>query len=168
MFDLTNIHPMLVHFPIALLIVGFGSDVLGLFLKREFFSKVGFYLLILGTLGVIAAYFSGDAAGEGLAEGGALKLALETHEGAALLTLWLCVAAAVVRTGLVAAKKFTGTLRWIPVLMFLAAVLSVARTGHYGGQLVFNHAAGVQLSTDDMLGSEANAQPEESESKEKD
>jgi hypothetical protein len=32
-------------------------------------------------------------------------------------------------------------------------VLSVARTGHYGGQLVFNHAAGVQLvvSTDEEV-----------------
>ena len=142
---------MIVHFPIALLIVGFLSDFVGLVAKREFLSKVGFYLLILGAVGIVAAYLSGDAAGEGLAEGGALKYALETHENAALLTVWLVGATALARIAMVVTKKFNGALRWIPVLMFLAGVLSLARTGHYGGQLVFNHAAGVQLSLGDAL-----------------
>ena len=56
MFDPTLLHPMIVHFPIALLIVGFVSDLLGALIKRDFFSKVGFSLLILGTLGVVAAW----------------------------------------------------------------------------------------------------------------
>lgn len=155
---------MIVHFPIALLIVGFVADLLGVFMKRDFFSKVGFSLLILGTLGVIAAYFSGDYAGDGLAEGGALKQALETHESAAMLSLWLMTATALVRIAMVSTKKFTGALRWIPVVMFLIGVLSIARTGFYGGELVFKHAAGVQLSLDDTLGNNADAhEPEETD-----
>lgn len=168
MFDPTLLHPMIVHFPIALLIVGFVSDLLGLIIKRDFFSKVAFYLLILGTLGVIAAYFSGDFAGEGLAEGGALKQALETHEDAAMLSLWLMTATALVRIAMVAMKKFTGALRWIPVVMFLAGVLSIARTGYYGGELVFKHAAGVQLTVDDMLGNSTDAQQQKDTDDEKD
>jgi uncharacterized membrane protein len=164
MFDPTLLHPMIVHFPIALLIVGFVSDLLGALIKRDFFSKVGFSLLILGTLGVVAAYFSGDFAGEGLAEGGPLKQALEAHESAAMLSLWLMTATALVRIVMVATKKFTGALRWIPVVMFLIGVLSIARTGFYGGELVFKHAAGVQLSLDDTLGNNADVQqPEETD-----
>jgi uncharacterized membrane protein len=146
MFDLMNLHPMIVHFPIALLIVGCVSDIAGAAFKRDFFSRAGFYLLLLGTLGVIAAYLSGDRAGEGLAEGGALKQALETHQGAAVLSLWLMTATSVVRIFMVASKRFTGAVRWIPVIMFIVSVLSIARTGYYGGELVFKHAAGVQLS----------------------
>ncbi len=73
MFDTTYLHPMLVHFPIALLIIGFLADLAGLIFKKEFFSKAGFYLLILGTAGVVAAYFTGSAAGEGLSEAGPFK-----------------------------------------------------------------------------------------------
>jgi uncharacterized membrane protein len=63
MIDTVHIHPMIVHFPIALLIVGFLFDILSLFIKKEFYSNAGFYLLILGTLGIIAAYFTGNLAG---------------------------------------------------------------------------------------------------------
>jgi len=146
MFDPTHIHPMIVHFPIALLIVGFLADALGLIFKKDFFSKAGFYLLILGTLGVAAAYISGNLAGGGITEAGSLKQALETHESAAELSLWLMVIAALVRITLILTKKYVGTFRWIALFIFLIGVLSIARTGYYGGELVFKHAAGVQFN----------------------
>ncbi len=143
--DLTYLHPMIVHFPIALLIIGFFSDVTGLLLKRQFFNWVGFYLLILGTLGLIAAFVTGNIAGDGLVEEGPLKRALEIHESSAELTLWIMAAAALFRLGMLLAKKSSGNWRWIAVGLYFIGVISLARTGHYGGQLVFNHAAGVQL-----------------------
>ena len=146
MFDLTHLHPMIVHFPIALLIVAFLADLGGLVLKKDFFNKVGLLLLVLGTAGVVAAYFSGHSAAEGLTEAGPLKMAMENHEDAALVTLWIIVATMVVRLALVAFKKYQGMVRWVPLVLFLVGVASVARTGYYGGELVFKHAAGVQLS----------------------
>ncbi len=145
MIDLTYIHPMVVHFPIALLIIGFISEVTGAILKKEFFSRAAFYLIILGSLGVVAAYLSGNFAGDGITETGTLKQALETHESAAVLTIWLVSITALFRVALVVFKKFRGTLQWVAVALFLVSVLSIARTGHYGGQLVFKHAAGVRL-----------------------
>ncbi|MCK9425125.1 MAG: hypothetical protein M0Q21_03680 [Ignavibacteriaceae bacterium] len=147
MFDTSHLHPMIVHFPIALLIVGFLSEVVGLFLKKEFFTKAAFYLLILGTLGVVAAYITGDIAGDGVSETGQLKNALETHEHAAQLTLWLMAGAAIVRIALVWMKKFEGVFKYAAFVLFLAGVLSVARTGYYGGELVYKHAAGVQVNS---------------------
>ena len=146
MFDPTHLHPMIVHFPIALLIVGFLSEIAGLILKKDFFSKAAFYLLILGTVGVIAAYFSGEYAGDGIVETGALKQALETHEDAALLSLWLMVGTVLVRIAFVLIKKYQGILKWVSFVLFLLGVLSIARTGYYGGNLVFKHAAGVQIN----------------------
>ncbi|MDP3683956.1 MAG: DUF2231 domain-containing protein [Ignavibacteria bacterium] len=147
MFDTSHLHPMIVHFPIALLIVGFLSEVAGLILKKEFFTKAAFYLLILGTLGVIAAYITGDIAGDGVSETGQLKNALKTHEHSAQLTLWLMAGAAVVRITLVWMKKFNGVFKYAALALFLAGVLSIARTGYYGGELVYKHAAGVQLNS---------------------
>lgn len=143
--DLTHLHPMIVHFPIALLIVGFLSDLIGILTKREFFTQAGFYLLILGAAGVIAAFISGDQAGSGISEEGVLKQALETHEGAASLTIWIVSIAAVFRLALVLLKKFKGVLKMLSLALFLFAVLSIGRTGFYGGELVYKHAAGVQL-----------------------
>lgn len=143
MFDLTHIHPMLVHFPIALLIVGILAEVVGLALKKKFFSDAAFLLLILGAAGAVAAVLSGSNAAEGIEEAGTLKQAVEAHEGAAELAMWLTVIAASFRTALFVMKKHKGALQYVSAVLFLIAVLAVARAGYYGGELVFKHAAGV-------------------------
>ena len=144
--DLTHLHPMIVHFPIALLIVGFLSDLVGLFTKREFFTQAGFYLLVLGALGVVAAYITGNQAGSGITEEGALKQALEVHEDAATWTIWIVSIAAVFRIALVLLNKFKGALKMVSIILFMLGVAAIARTGYYGGELVFKHAAGVQFN----------------------
>ncbi len=144
MFTATHLHAMIVHFPIALVLVAFVSELAGLLLKKKFYSQASLYLLVMAALGAVAAYLSGDAAGEGM-DGGSLQQALEVHELAATFTLWLTVAAAGAKIGLVFLKK---EIRWLKVVAFillLAASGSVARTGYLGGQLVFKHAAGVEL-----------------------
>jgi uncharacterized membrane protein len=143
--DLTHLHPMIVHFPIALLIVGFLSDLVGLLTKREFFTQAGFYLFILGALGVVAAFITGGQAGDGIVEEGVLKQALETHEEAATLAIWIVSIAAVFRIALFLLKKFSGVLKMVSLALGLLAVMAIARTGYYGGELVYKHAAGVQL-----------------------
>jgi uncharacterized membrane protein len=146
MLDTTHIHPMIVHFPIALLIIGFLFDFVGEVFKKEFFGKAAFYLLLLGTLGVVAAYISGNIAGGGITEAGSLKNAIEVHEEAALLTLWIMVITSIARVVLILSKKYSGMYKWLALFMFLIGVLSVARTGYYGGELVFKHAAGVKFN----------------------
>jgi hypothetical protein len=43
-------------------------------------------------------------------------------------------------------KKYHGILKGVAYALFLLGVLSIARTGYYGGELVFKHAGGVQLN----------------------
>ena len=100
----------------------------------------------MGTLGVIAAYISGDLAGEGISEVGALKNAIEIHEEAAFLSLWLMVGAAILRIAFVLLKTQNKYLKWAAFTLFLLGTISIARTGYYGGELVYKHAAGVQLN----------------------
>ncbi len=144
MFTATHLHAMIVHFPIALVLVAFVSEVAGLILKNKFYGQASFYLLVLAALGAITAYVTGDIAGDGM-DGGSLQKALSVHQQAATFTLLFTIAAAVAKTGVILLKK---ELRWLKVAAFvllLAAAGGVARTGYLGGQLVFKHAAGVEL-----------------------
>jgi len=69
MISATHIHAMVIHFPIALLLVGFLSEITGLGFKKPFFNRAAFYLLLLGALGTIASYLAGNAAGDGMGIG---------------------------------------------------------------------------------------------------
>lgn len=66
MISATHLHAMVVHFPIALLMAGFLSEVIAFFYKKMFFRQAAFYLLLLGALGTIVSYLAGNAAGEGI------------------------------------------------------------------------------------------------------
>ncbi|MGD9900778.1 MAG: hypothetical protein AB7T22_16755, partial [Calditrichaceae bacterium] len=41
--------------------------------------------------------------------------------------------------------KYTGIYKWIAISLFIVGAASVARTGYYGGELVYKHAAGVTI-----------------------
>lgn len=153
MIDTTHLHPMIVHFPIALLIVGFLFDIGGLFIKRESFTTTGFYLLILGSAGVIAAFISGNIAGGSVSEEGMLGNALEQHEEAAELTIWLVSIAAVIRIILVLINRYSGYLKAGMLVLYFISIFAIGRTGYYGGKLVYENAAGVQLNLGNDFGS---------------
>ncbi len=146
MIDYNHLHPMIVHFPIALVIVGFLSDVIGLVTKWKFFTSAGLFLIILGSLGTLAAYLSGNLAGEGIEAFGALGTALDTHENSAVVAVWTMMILAVLRTLLAVTGRMTGWLKLGMVILLAVGVGTIARTGYYGGELVYRHAAGVDLT----------------------
>ena len=158
MISATHLHAMVIHFPIALLLIGFLSELIGIILKKSFLNQTAFYLLILGTFGTIASYLSGDAAGEGM-EGGTLGKAIELHENAAVITLWLAIITAL---AYVAVKWFKYSNKWIKigsVLLYAAVIGDVARTAYLGGQLVYKHGAGVELALPDFNENESGLNP---------
>jgi len=57
-----NVHPMIVHFPIALLFVGVLIDLIGLaFRERAFWRGAALIFYVGGGLGALAAVLSGNA-----------------------------------------------------------------------------------------------------------
>jgi uncharacterized membrane protein len=137
-------HAMLVHFPIALLLAGFFADLLSLVTRREFFRLAAFFMLVLGSAAAIAAYLTGDAAGEGIEEG-VLGNAVRLHEQAAQFTLWLSVVAAIYHIVIFVLKYNRIWSRTVGIFLFTIVVGSVARTGYLGGNLVYRHGAGVEI-----------------------
>jgi uncharacterized membrane protein len=138
MFDTSHLHPMLVHFPIALVTFGFLADLASLFFKKEaWLSKAGFYLLIFGTLSALAAWLTGtfftspmsDTAGE-------IKA---THAFFAWLTLGSLIAATVVGILFRSGKMENTNLKWFAFVLYALAVVFVSITGFFGGSLVYNY-----------------------------
>jgi uncharacterized membrane protein len=130
---------MIVHFPIALLVVGFLADVLSLFFdKKEIcFSKIGFYLMILGTLGAIAGYFTGEFfTNELTGAAGELK---EKHEVYAKLAMFVMILASAIRIFIMVKHKNIGWLKWLVFVLFLSGVVLVGITGFLGGTLVLDY-----------------------------
>ena len=142
MFDTSHLHPMMVHFPIAIIMTGFLADLLSLFLTQEkCLSKMGFYLEIIGMLAAIAAFGTGHfftSSMEG--EAGLLK---EKHELFATLTLVTIILATFFRILLVYLKKEDGQLKYLALCLFLLATIFVGMTGFLGGNLVYGYMVGL-------------------------
>ncbi len=149
MISSTHLHAMVVHFPIALLMVAFLFEVISYFFKKDVLRQSAFYLLILGTIGAVISYLTGNAAGGGM-EDGALNKAMELHEQAATISLCLTIITALVYTGTHYYKRNKVWLRIISLFLFTGVIGSVARTGYLGGQLVYKHGAGVELALPDF------------------
>lgn len=58
-FRLVELHPIIVHFPIALLIVSVALDFAGVFLRRAGLTTAATWCLVLGVPGAVAALGSG-------------------------------------------------------------------------------------------------------------
>lgn len=138
MLNPSHFHPMLVHFPIALVVFGFLAELAALFIKKEAcLSKMGFFLLLLGTLSAVAAVLSGvlfTAEMEGTA-----GEVMETHELFAWITLTLLVAASLTRIYIMVKKSEKPNSKRLAFVLYALAALSVSITGFFGGTLVFNY-----------------------------
>jgi uncharacterized membrane protein len=132
------LHPMLVHFPIALLFASIALDWLGYWLKHPNLTRAGFYTLVLGAMGAGLAALSGPdhAAGDP-----SVPALLAAHQTFASLTVLLAVSLVAMRFVSVAG------LRGIWALLYLAATLAlltfVSLTGYFGGEMTYHHAVGV-------------------------
>ncbi|RXG11661.1 putative membrane protein [Leeuwenhoekiella aestuarii] len=149
MITAPHLHAMLIHFPIALLLIGFITEAVALITKKHFFKNAAFYLLLLGALGTIAAYISGGYAGDGMTDG-ILQEPLELHEDAATITLWLAIGTALLRVAMHFLNYKKAWLQGVSFLLFAVLVGFIARTGYLGGELVFKHGAGIELALPDF------------------
>ncbi|MEK7237004.1 MAG: DUF2231 domain-containing protein [Nitrospirota bacterium] len=134
-------HPMLVHFPIALLFASVLFDVASTALTRDSLREAALWLLGLGLLGGIVAAIAGGQA-EGAAEkAGVAEALIETHETLAYLTLGIM--AILLLSRLLLRNRFSTRALAAYLVVATAGLVAVSATGHTGGNLVYEHGAGV-------------------------
>ncbi|MFC4094767.1 DUF2231 domain-containing protein [Euzebyella saccharophila] len=137
-----NLHPMVVHFPIVLLLLAVVLQLIQLFTLNRTMDWV--ILLMVGS-GFIGAYVAGTFVHphtEGLTE--MAKSVLEQHDKYADWTLWSSALAAILKiVSLFWAKLKRGFEIAVFVVMAFSAY-SVSEAGHYGSQLVYIEGVGPQ------------------------
>ncbi|TCZ77088.1 hypothetical protein E0485_11520 [Paenibacillus albiflavus] len=144
----TPLHPLIVHFPIALLFIGAILQLAALW-KPKMLNNIANIFLISGFVTGIFAYMTGDG-GERFARQvfGTDKTAIGIHEKYAMLTLLvfgLIVLVKLYQTFPLVPRlkkyaKYSLSKFFIPVLLVLslAGGTLVFLTGHYGGELVYH------------------------------
>jgi len=138
-----HLHPMVVHFPLALIIVGFLADVIYLFFKKEkCLLKTGFYLMILGTLAACAAFATGHLFTSEPTEGD-MVTTFARHEAGALATILIMLAGSFLRLYLVIYKKEESKLKWLVFTFYCLGTVTVSFTGLMGGTMVYNYMMGL-------------------------
>ena len=170
-----SIHPLIVHFPIALIIVAPIFVIMSMVFRKSALplGACALSLMAMGTVGAILAVETGEAGAELAERTPGVEAALEKHEELAETTRTMLIVVTVVYALIVAAplamKKLMdpvpSTLLNVSFLaLYLVGASFLINTAHQGGLLV--HAYGVHAMLAPVSQAEGVAFPSEHEESE--
>ena len=133
-----EIHPAIVHFPIALSVVGALSAVVYLLFRAEWVRWFAPWLLTLALLGAAGAYFSGESAKDRAVKLGVPEAVIEKHEETGIWGLGVTGLACLLAWATHSGRRGV----WLSTVLAITASGIFLWNGHLGGQLVFIHGAG--------------------------
>jgi uncharacterized membrane protein len=137
---LQNIHPLLVHFPIGLLLGSALFYILAWIFKRDIFVQTAFATLVLGAISAAFALGTGLYAEDGVMISRSVRehllirhkeLMLVAFSLSWILALWAAFARHFPRKG-----------RTIFLMIFLGLVCILALGADYGSRMVYDYNAG--------------------------
>jgi uncharacterized membrane protein len=137
---LQNIHPIVVHFPIAFLVGAAFFYLLAWVLHKDSLATTAFFILIIGALSAIVTAGTGLYAEEGVMVSRSVRAKLlEHHEELMMTTTILSILLAGWAT---AARPFPKRGRWIFAVAFLAMLMVMSLGADYGARMVYDYNAG--------------------------
>ena len=139
-----NIHPPLVAFPAALLVVALLLEVLSLVKKSEPLSYAARINLLIGSVMSLAAFFSGYQANEFADQ--TFKISddvISRHHFYGRLLLFTVIPSCICKYAADFGSYHKNVFRYCSLFALFISVCLVAITGFLGGELVFRYGAGV-------------------------
>jgi uncharacterized membrane protein len=142
------LHPLTVHFPIALLIVGSLFYVLSVFFGRHLFfrnlRKFSYMLIIVGTVFAWIAIYTGDLAEHIVSSNLCDPSIKETHEDFAYYVAYLFTTFSIFHIfSETLSPKLSAFFLWFNVFLAIAGSGAIGYVGHLGATLTYQQSAGV-------------------------
>jgi len=137
---LQNIHPLIVHFPIALLFTAALMYWLGFLARRESWQWTGLWTLGLGAVGAAAAAATGLYAAPGVMLAPSVKAALLTYHKWIMISVLILSAALALWALAARPMPVRGRGAFLALLLVVAAL--IAKGADYGGRMVYDYNAG--------------------------
>ena len=145
MTPLPSWHPLVVHFPIALVLTATALLSSARLLRNESLAAtaatVGTWNLCLGALAAVFALATGLGAVLDLDVSAAVHQAISVHLKWAMLTTLLLVLLAIWRGAGTASRSRPS---WLFLFVLIAAAAALTYTGYRGGKNVFEYGVGVK------------------------
>jgi uncharacterized membrane protein len=168
-----SLHPMIIHFPIVLLLVSPLFLLISAALpspKGRPYMLAALLLLLLGTGSLFLAAASGKEAATLAERGGPIDAVLESHEELAVQTEIVFSVLSAVMLGIFALPRILRreetrlTTTWVPLsflVLYCVGILFVINTAHAGGRLVHEFGVHAIIPAEN---SHSNASPDAQES----
>lgn len=135
------IHPMLIPFPIGLLVFSLVADLIYLWRGNLVWENyIAFYTLLGGIIGAAAAAVPGLIDWATLTDRAAVKVA-NWHARINIIGLLIFIASFYLRT--TSGAKWISGRPLLPIIISIIGVLGLTIGGWLGGELVFKHRVGV-------------------------
>ena len=137
----TNLHPLIVHFPIALLLSYVALDWAGKIWKKEALEHAAWYSLLLGLAGTVFTLITGLLAAQSIpADSPALATAtLHKFLGLGTLIVFGMLTLCTWRNR----GKYTPAKKVLHTVIQLIGVGLILAVGFFGGELVYTFGIGV-------------------------
>ncbi len=142
MFDITLIHPKLVHFTIALFLVVLILDFIGWRMKNERLHHAAWINLIFAAIAALVTAFTGWLAANNVPHNDAVHEMMETHEALGYWVTGIIVVLLIWRK--VLGGKFPAKNGWLFFLVTLVGVGLMSYGASLGGDMVYIHGVGVK------------------------
>lgn len=142
---LPGIHPLLVHFPIALLVMAAVADLVALVARRAQVRVAATWLVAVGTAFLPVTYWTGRLSSDMVVTPfPQAEAVMAEHADLAWWTLWAFVAIAGIRLLLASRGRLQGALHGVCTALLVSGVALLAVTAEHGGRLVFDLGVGVR------------------------
>lgn len=124
-----NFHPVILHFPIALLLTGGFAELLFSWSSRDIFDHSARFMILIAAITAVPTVLFGLALGYSLEYPGVFDEMIDSHRISGITTALLLIVAAYLRE-----YYYRGMLYYI---FLVASIISVSVTGYLGGLMSF-------------------------------
>jgi len=141
-----NIHPLFIHFPIALLSVSLLFEVVGTIRKNQALQNAGWWTFVVGVVALAAAITTGLIAESTVAHTDEAHDLILQHRNLGIASGIFFVVLLIWRVAQKGELPVSVVFRSIYPVIFVLAVALLLTGAHLGGKLVYEFGVGTSIS----------------------